>query len=82
MQKGELLRQLFDREIPLVTFSSASMAESLAAMLGCTDFTGIPAVCIGTQTAAAAKKLGFSCMTAENASMEAMLSRVKAFFSN
>lgn len=79
-RKEELLRRLFDHTIPLVTFSSASMAENFAAMLGCSDFTGIPAVCIGAQTAAKAKALGFSCLTADDASMGAMLRRIKAFF--
>ncbi|MBQ4050089.1 MAG: uroporphyrinogen-III synthase, partial [Oscillospiraceae bacterium] len=80
--KEDLLRQLFEHQIPLVTFSSASMAENLAAMLGCTDFTGVPAVCIGSQTAAAAGRLGFSVITAEEASMDAMLRRIQAFFTN
>lgn len=79
-ESERLLRQLFDHTIPLVAFSSASMAENFAAMLQCSDFTGISAMCIGAQTAAKARELGFSCTTAGNASMESMLRQIKAFF--
>lgn len=78
--REQLLKEITAGEISLTAFSSASMAEGLAQGLGCGDFNGAPALCIGEQTAAAARRLGFCCRTAAEASVEAMAEGVLTFY--
>ena len=59
-------------EIDYAVFTSASTVKGFAEAVGETDYSGVKAVCIGKQTAAAASALGMQVRTAEKASLPAL----------
>lgn len=64
------------KDFDWVTFTSKSCVEGLAA--ACTDcFDGVPALCIGEQTAKAAKAHGFIVYQSEEATMDSMVARLR-----
>ncbi len=73
VENPERVRAVLLEERPLITFTSASMAESFAASFPDVDFTGYRALCIGGKTAAAAKALGFETVTPPTATIDAMV---------
>lgn len=73
VRNPERVRTILLEEHPLITFTSASMAESFAASFPDMDFTGYHALCIGEKTAAAAKKLGFETAVPPTATIDQMV---------
>ncbi len=62
---------------PIVTFTSASTVKGFTSALADVDYSGITAACIGIQTEAEAKKHGMHTITAEKATMDALIQRIK-----
>ncbi len=61
----------------IVTFTSASTVTGFVSALGeNTDFSAITAACIGQQTEAAAHKYNLHTITAEKATMDALIQRI------
>ncbi len=61
----------------VVTFTSASTVTGFVRALGeNTDFSAITAACIGRQTEAAARRFGLHTMTAEKATIDALIQRI------
>lgn len=61
--------------IDSITFTSRSCVEGFLRSQTKTDFSGIPALCIGGRTAAAAASCGFEIIVSEEATIDSMLSR-------
>ena len=64
---------LYGKDIDIVTFTSASTVEGFAHAAAGMDFTAFTALCIGQQTATAAKKYGMHVKIAKKASIQAMI---------
>lgn len=64
-------------EIDFCVFTSASTVRGFAAGVPDADFTQVDAVCIGRQTAEAAKQYGMRVRVAERATLEALVQCVK-----
>lgn len=61
----------------VVTFTSASTVTGFVSALGeNTDFSAITAACIGQQTEAEARKYNLNTVTAEKATMDALIKRI------
>lgn len=60
-------------EIDLLTFTSASTVRGFAASLPGMDHKGRRCVCIGEETASAAREYGFDARVSEEASMESLV---------
>ena len=61
----------------IVTFTSASTVTGFVSALGeNTDFSAITAACIGQQTEAAAHQYNLHTITAEKATMDALIQRI------
>ena len=73
--QAEMVRSLLSQH-PLITFTSASTVRGFACALGRNDFSGLTAVCIGKQTEAEAKAHGFSTLTAEKATLDALIQKM------
>lgn len=72
------LRGMAERgETGLVVFTSASTVRGFAASAGNDAIKGVPAVCIGKQTEAAARELGMRTWTAERAELHTLADCVK-----
>lgn len=72
----EKVRKLLTPET-IVTFTSASTVTGFISALGeNTDYCDITAACIGKQTEAAAKKYNLHTITAEKATMDALIQRI------
>ena len=72
--KADELRALLDRgEADVVTFTSMSTVEGFVQAVGAADYTGFTALCIGEQTAQAARKYHMNVKIAENATIDAMI---------
>lgn len=70
----EKIRQLFlENAIDYVTFTSASTVEGFVRTMAGMDFTKIHAVCIGEQTAKAAKRYDMQIQISKTASIESMI---------
>ena len=78
LRDPETVRRILLEERPLITFTSASMAESFAASLPDMDFTGFHALCIGEKTAAAALSLGFETAVPPEATIDSMAQYISA----
>jgi uroporphyrinogen III methyltransferase/synthase len=59
-------------------FTSASTVRGFANALPELDFTKITAVCIGEETAKAAREHGMKCIVAKNATLESMVDAINA----
>ena len=72
--KADELRALLARgEADVVTFTSMSTVEGFVQAVGAADYTGFTALCIGEQTAQAARKYHMNVKIAENATIDAMI---------
>lgn len=61
----------------VAAFTSASTVKGFVAAMGNeTDYSGITAACIGAQTEAEAKKIGFATITAKKATIDALIKRI------
>ena len=69
----ELSAMLEAGEIDVVTFTSMSTVEGFVQAVGAADYTGFTALCIGEQTAQAARKHNMNVKIAENATIDAMI---------
>ncbi len=61
----------------VVTFTSMSTVEGFVQAVGAADYTGFTALCIGGQTAQAARKYGMQVRVAQNATIDAMIDQLK-----
>lgn len=72
--KADELRAMLEAgEIDVVTFTSISTAQGFVQAVGAADYTGFTALCIGEQTAQAARKHNMNVKIAENATIDAMI---------
>ena len=72
------VKKLFETErIDAAVFTSASTVRGFAAAAEGLDFTGVRAVCIGKQTQVAADALGMQTYVACEATLEALLEKVR-----
>ena len=69
-------------EIDFCVFTSASTVRGFVSGVPDADFTQVNAVCIGRQTADAAKKHGMRVRVAEKATLEALVQCVKDAIGN
>ncbi len=78
--RGEVAHMLENGEIDAVTFTSGSTVRGFARAMGEIDYSRICAVCIGEQTARAAKEYGMHIEIAEEASMDSMTEKITELF--
>lgn len=78
--REEVKRMLADGEIDAVTFTSASTVRGFAAAMGEMDYGRVQAVCIGRQTAHAAKSLGVQVEISGRASVDSMVEKIQELF--
>lgn len=72
--KADALRIMLEQNAAdVVTFTSVSTVEGFVRAVGAADYTGFTALCIGEQTAGAARRYGMHVKTAENATIDAMI---------
>ena len=69
----ELRAMLAAGAADVVTFTSISTAQGFVQAVGAADYTGFTALCIGEQTAQAARKYHMNVKIAENATIDAMI---------
>lgn len=75
---SEMLREkLLQGSLDMVTFTSVSTIHGFALMLKGIDFRKVHALCIGPQTAAAARRYGMKTETAEKAEINSMVEKLK-----
>ena len=75
--RQDMAQALSAGEIDYVTFTSASTVKGFVSSLPeGTDFSGFCALCIGAMTEQAAKSAGMQTITANSATIDAMLSRL------
>ncbi|MDR1248608.1 MAG: uroporphyrinogen-III C-methyltransferase [Treponema sp.] len=75
---GEIYRNMLCENLDWIVFTSASTVEGFFAVFGAERIGSAKALCIGAQTAAAAKKHGMETTVAENATLESLLDRLRA----
>lgn len=66
-----------ETEDAVVVFTSASTVRGFVKMFADTDYGRMQAVCIGAQTAEAAKAAGFACQTARKATPDAIVEVIR-----
>ena len=72
--KADELRAMLEAgAADVVTFTSMSTVEGFAQAVGAADYTGFTALCIGEQTAQAARKYNMNVKIAESATIDAMI---------
>ena len=72
--KADELRAMLEAgTADVVTFTSMSTVEGFTQAVGAADYTGFSALCIGEQTAQAARKYHMNVKIAENATIDAMI---------
>lgn len=72
--KADELRAMLEQgAVDVVTFTSMSTVEGLVQAVGVADYTGFTALCIGEQTAQAARRYNMNVKIAENATIDAMI---------
>ena len=72
--KADALRAMLEAgAADVVTFTSMSTVEGFVQAVGAADYTGFTALCIGEQTAQAARKYHMNVKIAENATIDAMI---------
>ena len=72
--KADELRAMLEAgTADIVTFTSMSTVEGFVQAVGAADYTGFTALCIGEQTAQAARKYHMNVKIAENATIDAMI---------
>ena len=76
--KADELRAMLEQgTADVVTFTSMSTARGFVQAVGASDYTGFTALCIGEQTAQAARKYGMQVRVAQNATIDAMIDQLK-----
>ncbi len=76
-EKAGYLRRLSEKGgLNYVTFTSASTVEGFVNSVSGMDFKSFTAVCIGGQTAGAAKKYGMEIITAKNATIDDLIGSI------
>ena len=76
--KADELRAMLEQgTADVVTFTSMSTVEGFVQAVGAADYTGFTALCIGEQTAQAARKYGMQVRVAQNATIDAMIDQLK-----
>lgn len=76
-QIREIIQGIFSAgEIDAVTFTSASTVHGFAQTMKDLDFSKVKAVCIGEQTAHAAKEYQMQTVTADKAAIESMIDKM------
>lgn len=70
---NELRAMLEQGAADVVTFTSMSTVDGFVQAVGAADYTGFTALCIGEQTAQAARKYHMNVKIAENATIDAMI---------
>ena len=76
--KADELRAMLEQgAVDVVTFTSMSTVEGFVQAVGVADYTGFTALCIGEQTAQAARKYGMKVRVAQNATIDAMIDQLK-----
>ena len=72
--KADELRAMLEQgAVDVVTFTSMSTVEGFVQAVGVADYTGFTALCIGEQTAQAARRYNMNVKIAENATIDAMI---------
>ena len=72
--KADELRAMLEQgAADIVTFTSMSTVEGFGQAVGAADYTGFTALCIGEQTAQAARRYNMNVKIAENATIDAMI---------
>ena len=72
--KADELRAMLEQgAADVVTFTSMSTVEGFVQAVGVADYTGFTALCIGEQTAQAARRYNMNVKIAENATIDAMI---------
>lgn len=72
--KADELRAMLEQgAADVVTFTSMSTVEGFGQAVGAADYAGFTALCIGEQTAQAARKYNMNVKIAENATIDAMI---------
>lgn len=72
--KADALRAMLEAgAADVVTFTSMSTVEGFVQAVGAADYTGFTALCIGEQTAQAARRYNMNVKIAENATIDAMI---------
>ncbi len=74
LEKGAFFPQL--RPGDYAAFASASAVDGFAGMAGGQPLSGLKAVCIGKQTAAAAKRFGMAAVISETETINSMIDRL------
>lgn len=74
---AEVREMLTGGAVDFVTFTSASTVQGFTGSIPGLDCSGLTAVCIGAETAAAARKHGFRVLISERAVIEDMIERIK-----
>ncbi len=80
--REQIARSLDAGEIDAVIFTSASTVRGFVKAMDRKDYTRVCAVCIGSQTAAEAKRYGMQTMTAREASIESLLGLICETFAS
>ncbi len=76
-QGGRTRAMLEQGTADVVTFTSMSTVEGFVQAVGAADYSGFTALCIGEQTAQAARKYGMQVRVAQNATIDAMIDQLK-----
>ncbi|MBS6639602.1 MAG: uroporphyrinogen-III C-methyltransferase [Clostridiaceae bacterium] len=72
--KADELRAMLEQgAADVVTFTSMSTVEGFGQAVGAADYAGFTALCIGEQTAQAARRYNMNVKIAENATIDAMI---------
>lgn len=64
-------------DFDIITFTSKSCVDGFVKTRGKTDFTGVKALCIGKQTAAAAEEYNFDITVSEMATIDSMVEKLE-----
>lgn len=76
-EDSERVRDLMNKgELKYVTFTSASTVEGFVKSMGAINTSGLTAVCIGSQTAKAAKKYNINSIISEEATIDSMINKL------
>lgn len=74
--KEQLVKMFEAQEIDFVTFTSASTVRGFTQTMGSMDYSKVAAICIGEQTAKAAKAYGMQIEISKEATMDSMIERM------
>jgi uroporphyrinogen III methyltransferase/synthase len=76
-ENSEMVKELINRgELKYVTFTSASTVEGFVKSIGDTSTDGLIAICIGKQSAKAAKKYNINYVVSEEATIDSIIKKL------